>query len=100
LITEGEDTDVEEATEAVVVDTEEVEVVVVVEEDITAEEVAVVQVKIRGEVDPEPMVRILLRLRRHNLHENWVFFLEYCICMLIVLLCSIPRQQRSSNIGM
>ena len=53
--------DVEEATEAVVVeevDTEEVEVVV--EEDITVAEVVVAQVKTHGEVDHEPMVRILL----------------------------------------
>jgi hypothetical protein len=65
LITEEEGTDVEEVTEAVEVeevDTEEVEVVVE-EEDIGAAEVVVARVKIRGEVDLEPMVRILLRLR-------------------------------------
>ena len=71
-----EGTDVEEVTEAVgveEVDTEEVEVVV--EEDIGAAEVVVARVKIRGEVDHEPMVRILLRLRRHNnRHENGLFF--------------------------
>ena len=61
MITEEEGTDVEEVTEAVVVeevDTEEV--VVVVEEDITVAEVVVAQVKTHGEVDHEPMVRILL----------------------------------------
>jgi len=85
LIMEVEGTDAEEGIVAAVVDTEEG----AEEEDIMVAEEVVARAKVLGEVAREPMVRILLRLRRHR-HEDLV--LLNIVSLYVNILLGILRQ--------